>query len=279
MQHSGTGTRSVGPLSQRDIEELRSFYETGDPISMGSEIQAQTYDPRGGATYNPSTDARLTRLLGGAVARSRTDWSRMKRVLAIVADGPNGERHVKVLRRVVDPLFSAPSSAIRWPDLIRYSATARARGRALAESRARRILLEEELEGAKRRGLSPIAVATQVLELDRVLTRRPAAVREVDVTDCAHDAVGEAVGDGDAAFVDAVSREVFAVLVAAGEAYLAARAQPTSEDRRRERKAEENHAFTALLNQKKAAKAAARFEQRLARLRREKSQERLQRAS
>lgn len=219
------------------LEELTTFFRGDD---LRSDIVAQSYAPHGGS-YDPSTDTRLERLL------SQASSPVVRRVADIVALLP--EVTVRVLRWAVHaPQDGFPAVACRLPSAI-------AVGAAMAHDEARAAMLEGVLGVARARGLSPMACAAHVLEVDADPLRRVfVSPRAVEL------ATQAAVRHG---LVD-VRDEATAVVGRAVDAYLAASARLRGERQaaRDQRRAEAAAAVDEALGRRDEV-ARARFERRL----------------
>lgn len=229
----------MSKLTHGDVEALRRFFAS--PLTAGYRtcIAAQSYEPRGPG-YDPSTDAKLARLVFDGVRHGRSEWAVTKRVLDQISDA-----NLEVLRIAV--AGGAAAIAVRMP-------AALAAGRKLAAERARTKALTEVTQ--RKDGASPMTIATRVLEADRAFEFHPERMSVLEARNCAHDAI-------EAGLVD-VAEEAAAIVSAAIDAYHSARKLAGEWKAAAERREDERRAaFRAELADRKASKEAARYERRL----------------
>jgi len=257
-------TTKAERLTGTDVNELRWFFAEPPPDEITGHLAAQSYDPKGGC-YDPATDLTLERMLFGAARRKPSEWKRINRILARVAEGTDGPRHVEVLRSAYDARRNVPSldGAFEHPPVALMTQTAHAQGYALAldEERHRRLEIVQAI--ACREGCSPIAVAVRVLEADARTYPISHDLIRVSVLR----ALARAVRDTDAPTLATIAEEHDALLAAAGGAYRTSRRELQA-GRREERAAAQrakDAEWEAYVTGKRA-KEAARFEERLRRV-------------
>lgn len=134
------------------LDELVSFFGAFSSGGFATDIAAQTYEPRASMGYTPVTDNRLVRLVAAGRAHGRSDWARVKRVIDDLSPA-----RVEVLR-----IACAAGESAAWSVALRIP-RARVAGLLLARQMMVERLLEITLDTARRRGLSPIAAAVDVL--------------------------------------------------------------------------------------------------------------------
>lgn len=226
-------------LTHADTEALRRFFQSPLTLNYRTCIAAQSYEPRGPG-YDPSTDAKLARLVFDGVRHGRSEWAVTKRVLDQISDG-----HLEVLRIVV--AGGAGAIAVRMPQAL-------AAGRRLAAERARTETLTRVTQ--RKDGASPMTVATRVLEADRAFEFHPERMTVLEQRNAAHDAI--------AAGLVSVAEEAAAIVTEAVDAYHAARALAGEWKAAAARREDDRRAaFRAELADRKASKEAARYERRL----------------
>lgn len=57
-------------LTNADVQELTWWFGVPPPVYAAGRLAAQTYDPKGSGTYDPTTDTRLENLVQAAVTSS-----------------------------------------------------------------------------------------------------------------------------------------------------------------------------------------------------------------
>ncbi len=231
----------MSKLSFGDTEALRTFFNSSLTANYRSCIAAQSYEPKG-AGYDPSTDAKLARLVLDGVRHGKSDWARMKRVLDHLSDV-----HVEVLRLVVSHDDGVRAIGTRMPRAL-------AAGRGLAEAKAReRALLSANAAAGD---ASPMTIATRVLEADKAFRFDASAMTVLETQNAAHQAI-------EAGLVD-VTEEATAIVASAVEAFHGAQALAGRwRSERNEREDARRSSFRDSLRAERESKAAARFDRRL----------------
>lgn len=258
-------------LTSGDIAELTYFFTTPDAGALRGEVlAAQTYEPKGSGTYDPYTDTRLVTLVTSAVRASKSEATRVKRVLEHLLEATDGRKHFDILRRAFEPLEGKrqvlPLEEFRYPEVARITPAALEAGVELAQAEERTRLLEAAYEAARVSGCSSISTAARVLETDRRLELYGVRVHDSDVRSAAGRAIERAMNPRDAALLTAVKKQMLDLVNAAGDAYRAARddlGASRRRDRAERRKANED--LLAELLGKKHRKERERFEARLRR--------------
>ncbi len=229
----------MSKLSFGDTEALRAFFASSLTAGYRSCIAAQSYEPRGPG-YDPSTDAKLARLVFDGVHHGKSDWARMKRVLDHLSDA-----HVEVLRIVV--AGGEAAIAQRLPSAV-------AAGRKLARERARAKVVQDATSAQD--GDATEDVARRVAEATKAFRFDPGAMTVLETLGAAHDAI-------EAGLVD-VTEQATALVAEATDAFHTARGLATEwrhaashrEDQRRSD-------FRESLRAERDAKASARFSRKL----------------
>lgn len=243
-------------LTSGDVVELTYFFTTeGLAAYAGETLRAQTYEPRGSGVYNPTTDLRLMRLVGAALHRSRSEESRLRRIVGHLLETPDGRRHFDVLRRAFTPLprLALPTSIVRYPEVACITTAALERGRELARKEGHMRMLEAAYEAAHTAGCSPIATAMRVYEADWRVTVHGVRIQDEDVRSAASRAIDKAIAAGDSAFLETVRNEMNAIVNVAGDAYREAREQvgATRRKDKADRQKDADSALRAELGKKK----------------------------
>lgn len=246
-----------------DIQELTWFFESAPPVSVTGHLVAQSYEPRGGG-YDPYTDNTLTSLVAAAVARSGSEWTRVKRVLDVLVDQPNGRDRFDVLRRAFGA--TSRSSEFLWPEVARITPAALTRGRELALEQERHRFLECAYFDARTSGCSPIHVAMRVFETDRRVNAHGLRVGDDAVRWASARALQYALEPRDVSFLMTVKKEMASLVHDAIDAYRTARS--TMGATRRAAKARRETERQTLLRDmlgRKQKKESDRFWARIAR--------------
>lgn len=234
----------MSKLTHGDVETLRAFF--GSPLTAGyrSCIAAQSYEPKG-AGYDPSTDAKLARLVFEGTRHGKSAWAQTKRVLDQLSDA-----HVEVLHVIV--AGGSDAVARRMP-------AALAAGRRLRAEEARARALQSAMSQAD--GASAMTIAQRVLEVDRTFTFDAKHMSVLETQNAAWAAIAAGLVDVSAA-VEAIVSEVVA-------AYHAARALAGAwTQARNQRREAEGEALLETKRTEREAKEMARMEARYERLRR-----------
>jgi hypothetical protein len=229
----------MSKLTHGDVETLRTFFSS--PLTAGYRacIAAQSYEPRGPG-YDPSTDAKLARLVFDGVRLGKSEWAQTKRVLDNLSDA-----HVEVLHLVV--AGGSDAIARRMPEAL-------AAGRRLRGAEARARALHDAM--STRDGASPMTIAQRVIETDRTFQFRADHMSVLQAQAAAHDAIAAGLVD--------VSVPVAALVEEVIGAYHAARALAGAWKADRARREDDRRAtFRAELADRRASKEAARFDRRL----------------
>lgn len=229
----------MSKLTHGDIAELQAFFNS--PLTAGyrSAIQAQGYEPRGPG-YDPSTDAKLARLVFEGLHHGRGPWAVTKRLLDHLS-----EAHVEVLRLVC--AAGAGAIAARMPRAL-------AAGRKLAEDQSRARALQDA--ATPRDGASPMTIAIRVLEADRRFVFRADWMTAAQAYLYAEEAIAAGLVDVDA--------EVDALVSGVADAWHEAKALSATWKAEAAQRASARAAdLRAELAGKRQAKEAARFERRL----------------
>lgn len=222
-------------------DELAEYFS--NPLGgHGPGVSAQSYDPHGGG-FDPATDMRLVNLLRTARGQGRSNWGRIKRIV--------DELPPAVVATLRLALTHHAYVGARLPEALRL-------GRAVAEGEtiANELVAVERV--ARLRGLSGMAVAQRVLEVEadyrsgrRSLRLDPRTVEATTLSSILHGVID--VRDATDAVIDQ-----------AVDAYVAARAAVGG--MKRSHKARLRREREALLDEmlgKVRAKEARRFERRL----------------
>ena len=231
----------MSKLTHGDIQDLTTFFASPLSVAFGHGLAAQTYEPRGKAGYDPSTDSKLASMVVAGIRHGKNAWAQMKRVVDQLSDA-----HVEVLRLLCRS--GRESVACRMPRALEA-------GRRLAEEVRRLEHLEHDRQYAMGYlRLSPIATAAYVLEADRRFV--PREVSQLELLSFAHNAIAAELVD--------VAAETDALLDAAGSAFHAARAEVASWRRSTSAREDQRRAaFRAQLDEERAVKERAKFERRL----------------
>lgn len=249
-------------LSTADTQELTWWFDSPAPAQEAGRVVAQTYDPRGSGTYDPTTDYRLEHMVSAALARHQSEWSRVRRAFDRLLEAPDGRVHFEVLRRAFAPLpaHALSEKAFRWPEVavVTHAALERAGVAAIEAEHVR--LLDVAHRGALLDRCSPMSIACRVLEADRRLLAHGFIVTEDMVRAAVRRLLERAVKNLEVDVLDAVRAEMQRLVEAAGDAYRAARsdAGATKRAERAERKRANEAALDEALG-KKRRKEAERF--------------------
>lgn len=261
-------------LTNADRNSLTYFFTTPAPAHLSGYVAAQSYDRGEGGIYDPATDKRIATLMQAAMDRGQGSvWLRVSAALTALSCEKNGRLHYEVLRRAFGAKETWLEDEFAYPSVAEITESAAARGRELAERDERWRLLEVSRTAAYLRGDSAMSIACQVLETDALLDASGIVIGGDALLRNVHIALEEATSKNtkDSAFASAVRAEMYELVDAAGDAYR--RARKKIGDAAKERKEDDRRAREKQLERDLGAKRdkeTAKYEQKLARMRREK---------
>lgn len=255
-------------LTNADINELTYWLSTPAPVHVAGHLAAQRYDAGSGGSYDPATDFRLEEMVQAGLSRAQTDWTRIKRVVDLVEDGPDGRLHVEILRRAFAPLppHALPVKEFHFPEVAVVTKAAIANAKTVAKDEERHRLLEAAWTSSLRNGDSAMTVNVRVLESDRLITAAGVVVTD-DMLRWTARRVLFAASTGkekNVAFCAEVRGEMHELVATAGDAYRRARKEIGATKRAARVEArKKNEALLDEMMGKKRAKEAERFAAKL----------------